>query len=106
MRQHGLSDRSAAAVASSVLEDVGLISPEDTSHVIDRCKVRRERKKNRCNMQLQGNLSDVQLCGLYFDGRKDHTIVQVKIGEKHYRQTVVEEHVTLVQEQNASTSGT
>ncbi|KAK4871935.1 hypothetical protein RN001_016059 [Aquatica leii] len=45
----GISDRSAAIV-SAVLKDVGIISDTDTSKVVDRSKVRRERIKNRTNL--------------------------------------------------------
>ena len=38
----GVSDRAAAIIASSVLKDVGIISSNDTSGVIDRSKLRRE----------------------------------------------------------------
>ena len=39
--RHGVSDRAAAAIASAVLQDFGIISNEDPSAVIDRNKVRR-----------------------------------------------------------------
>ena len=93
--RHGVSDRSAAAIASAVLKDVGVGHEDDSSHVIDPSKIRRERKKRRKELQL--DMPDT-LTGLYFDGRKDKTKVQVKKGTKNYPSTVIEEHVTLVQE--------
>src|SRR6218665_2944291 len=42
-----VSDRSATLLATSVLHDLGLVSPIDRSKVIDRSKIRRERRKNR-----------------------------------------------------------
>lgn len=42
--RHGLSDRSAAAIATAVLEDIGVVTDVDSSNVIDRSKIRRERK--------------------------------------------------------------
>ncbi|CAH1113407.1 unnamed protein product [Psylliodes chrysocephalus] len=36
--QFGISDRSAAALASAVLQDLGLFSKETSSSVFDRCK--------------------------------------------------------------------
>lgn len=95
--RHGISDRSAAALASAVLDDIGIVTPEDRSKIIDRSKVRRERRRTRSTLRLQ-ELSEINIHGLYFDGRKDKTIVQVKKGNKLYRQTVVEEHIVLVQE--------
>lgn len=47
----GVSDRAAAIIASSVLKDVGIISPNDPSRVIDRSKLRRERTKVRLTLQ-------------------------------------------------------
>ena len=38
----GVSDRAAAIIASSVLQDMGIVSPNDTSKVIDRSRIRRE----------------------------------------------------------------
>lgn len=38
------------------------------------------------------------MLGIYFDGRKDQTISQVKIGEKFARKTVLEEHIVLLSE--------
>ena len=43
----GISDRQAALLASSVLYDVGMISVEEKEKVIDRSKIRRERKQMR-----------------------------------------------------------
>ncbi|KAK5648087.1 hypothetical protein RI129_002979 [Pyrocoelia pectoralis] len=45
----GVSDRSAATIVSAVLKDLGLINEDRTEKIIDRSKVRRERKKNRDN---------------------------------------------------------
>jgi len=41
-----VAGRSAAVLATSVLHDLGLMSPIDRSTVIDRSKIRRERSKN------------------------------------------------------------
>jgi hypothetical protein len=100
--RYGVSDRSAAAIASAVLQDIGVVTTEDKSKVIDRSKVRRERQENRSNLQDDGldvlSTNKLTGTGLYFDGRKDKTLLQVKKGKKYYRQTIVEEHVSLVQE--------
>ena len=42
-RATGVSDRAVAIIASSVLEDMGMVSPNDTSEVIYRSKIRREK---------------------------------------------------------------
>lgn len=101
----GVSDRAAAAIASAVLKDVGIITEDNKSKVIDRMKIRRERGKNRTNEilksfnQVGGNI------GLFFDGRKDKTIAQEKKGNKFYKKTVVEEHISLVKEPDSSFLG-
>ena len=66
-----VSDRSAAAIASAILEDVGLIYSEDQTKVIDRNKIRRERGKRRENVKSK----EVEITSLYFDGRKDKTMM-------------------------------
>ena len=35
---------------------------------------------------------------MYFDGRKDKTLVNRNEGRKYYRKTVIEEHISLIQE--------
>lgn len=42
--RYGVSDCATAAVTSSVLQDFGIINEEDMSHVVDKNKVRREKK--------------------------------------------------------------
>ena len=93
--RHGVSDRCAAALASAVLQDFGVITPTDKSKVIDKNRIRRERKKS-AHLQFCKQADD--LCGLYFDDRKDKTLINTKEGSKHYRKTVVEEQLSLIQE--------
>jgi hypothetical protein len=94
--RYGVSDRAAAAIGTSVLQDVGVVKKDDKSKVIDRSKLRRERQRKRSEV-IRNQKSDV-LTGLYFDGRKDKTLRIETIGRKRYRRSVVEEHVSLVQE--------
>lgn len=91
----GVSDRVAAMIASSALKDYGVISHEDKSDVVDRSKLRRERQKLRKESQDQ---ESSKLVSLYFDGRKDKTLVQEKKGDKYFKATKVEDHYVLVQE--------
>ena len=39
-----ISNRAAAAIANSVIQDLGLITEDDKTYVIDRSKLRRERE--------------------------------------------------------------
>ena len=95
--RYGISDRAAAAVASSVLEDIGIISKTDTSKVIDRYKIRREKSSARKKLQ-EHQLDSSEPYGLYFDGRKDNTLVIERIESKQFRRTVKEEHYSLIKE--------
>ena len=49
----GVSDRSAAKIASTVLKD-RMISENETSNIIDRSKIRGGRSKNRISLQKIG----------------------------------------------------
>ena len=93
--RYAISDRSAAAVASAALHDVGMVSADKTG-IIDRNKVWRSRSRNR--EELQKSRSDV-LHGLYFDGRKDKTLkIEVDDHGVSHRRSVVEEHVCIIAE--------
>ena len=92
--RHGLSDRAAASIASAVLQDVGIIHDGDVSQVVDRSKIRRERSQKR--KILRGNSSNL-ITGLYFDGLKDKTMVQVKeCDDKFHRKILTEEHISII----------
>ncbi|GBM38790.1 hypothetical protein AVEN_108736-1 [Araneus ventricosus] len=43
--RYGISDRAAASFDSSVLQDIGIVHEGEASHVVDRDKIRRQRKK-------------------------------------------------------------
>ncbi|XP_055922808.1 uncharacterized protein LOC129953593 [Eupeodes corollae] len=90
----GVSDRSASILVSSLLQDIGVVSKLDSSKVIDRSKIRRERQKLRQNLQCKIE----NITGLYFDGRKDKTMILETIGARTHRKISVEEHIVLVSE--------
>lgn len=89
--RYGVSDRAAAAIASSVLFDIG-----SDIDVIDRHKLRRQRTKTR--NKLLNDVTIPELNALYFDGRKDKTLKIIKKSGKCYRTLIVEEHISLIQE--------
>jgi len=105
----GVSDRSAAVLATSVLHDLGLVSPIDRSKVIDRSKIRRERSKTRKELQQNDDHIDqfdhthTGMEGVFFDGRKDRTLTQV-LGDdnKYHRKTLTEEHISIIAEPGSS----
>uniref|UniRef100_A0A6P7H0Q8 Uncharacterized protein LOC114348899 n=1 Tax=Diabrotica virgifera virgifera TaxID=50390 RepID=A0A6P7H0Q8_DIAVI len=48
----GVSDRTAAIIlVSAALEDIGIITTEDSSKIVDRSKIRRERAKARFHLK-------------------------------------------------------
>ena len=98
--RHGVSDRAAATLATAVLQDMQIVHQGDTTQVIDRSKVRRERHKKRGDQAMESNTT---FCGLYFDVKKDRTIIQNKMDDgKFHRQTIMEEHVSIVLEPGSS----
>lgn len=93
----GVSDRAAALIATSVLQDTGKIDADDDSAVIDKNKIRRARKRIRSEHQETAKVSST-LQGLFFDGRKDQTLSQEDVGGRLHKRTVTEEHIVLIQE--------
>ncbi|GBO38246.1 hypothetical protein AVEN_184818-1 [Araneus ventricosus] len=95
-----VSDRAAAAFASSVLHDVGLITSNNSDLVVDENKLRREKAKVRKDLKFQA-LSEAQalpLKGLYFDGRKDSTLIEERVDTKRYTRKAKEEHLCFIEE--------
>ncbi|GBM65182.1 hypothetical protein AVEN_130581-1 [Araneus ventricosus] len=89
------------------LQDIGTVHEGETSHVVDRNKIRRQRKKlqNAVVDSTKLTVSRPLLTGLYFDGRKDNTKVLIKKDTKYYAKTTKEEHYTLVNEPNSAYIG-
>ena len=103
--RHAVSDRAVAEIASAVLQDCGIVTPEDRSEVIDRSKVRRERQKYRSMVCADAVHSATPLQGIYFDGRKDKTVTKEMVDSTAHRRAIVEEHVSLVQEPGSNYIG-
>ena len=99
-----VSDRAGAAIATAALQDAGIITEDDTSLVIDRSKLRRQRTRRRKGASNQHKQYAASI-GLYFDGRKDSTIAMTKIGYKYYRRKLLEEHVCLAKEPGSEYMG-
>jgi hypothetical protein len=93
----GVSDRGAALLSTSILEDIGVVTKSDSSEIIDRNKVRRIRQSNRKKLRT-GAHDTLTATAIYFDGRKDSTYIMDQTGEKHRRRKIVEEHISLVSE--------
>ncbi|GBN55367.1 hypothetical protein AVEN_208338-1 [Araneus ventricosus] len=96
----GVSDRAVAAIASSVLHDVGLITSNNSDLMVDENKLRREKAKVRKDLKFQA-LSEAQalpLKGLYFEGRKDSTLIEERVNTKRYTRKAKEERLCLIEE--------
>ena len=78
--------------------DVGLVTEDDKTRIIDRSKLRRERE--RCRNEIRSEEQNFELVNaVYLDCRKDATqIVAQGPNEKHYRSVQLEEHHTVVGE--------
>ena len=92
----GVSNRNAALLVNAAFQDLGIITKEDKSKVVDKSKIHRERTKLRKKLNVEILLSN--LSGLYFDSRKDKTLTEEKINSKYYKKQISEEHITLLQE--------
>lgn len=90
--RYGLSTRSAAAVAPAVLVDVGLVSTEDLTLVIDKNKIHRAVSKARA--EASKDIGGIVIKSIYFDGRKDKTLINEKIGDRYHRKEVLEQHIS------------
>lgn len=101
--RHGVSDRVAASIVSAAFRDVGLIDDSDRTSIVDRSKIRRERSRSR--LMASDSATSDPLVALYFDGRKDKTIIQEKVIDKFHRREVLEEHISLVQQPGSSYLG-
>ena len=71
-----LTNRAAAAIITAVLRDIGFVTRDNPTNIVDRHKISRERRKHGLN-QLVANRGKLgALRGLYFDGKKCRTLVR------------------------------
>ena len=93
------SDAAGAAFATSLLEDLGMITAENKKHVFDKFKIRRERKKNRKNKRQE---SESKIKGkikcIGSDGKRDKktkVITEKEINNNivEVKEEITEEHI-------------
>lgn len=95
--RYDVTPRATAAIATAVLIDYNIITPEDTTEVIDKNKIIRETKRVLGEIvSTAENTSDIT--GLYFDGRRDFTLKNQKIGETFHKKKEKEDHYSLLKE--------
>ena len=100
------TDREAAELASTLLYDVNKefqLGIPDEALIIDRNKVRRERNRVR-SILVNDVFDETTTWGLYFDGKRDKTLVNEKNDEtkRFHRKIKVEDHVTLLREPDST----
>ena len=67
--RHGVSDRSAAAIASAVLEDFRIVSKHDLFNVLDHSKVRQARQRKRNELQeVDDRIRQGSMCTMWCEG--------------------------------------
>ncbi|GBN93243.1 hypothetical protein AVEN_237581-1 [Araneus ventricosus] len=66
----GVSERDVALIASAVLQDARLVT-ENKNLVVDKNKIRREKKKLGKQIQEKENLDGLKIKSVFFDGRRD-----------------------------------
>ncbi|CAH1996010.1 unnamed protein product [Acanthoscelides obtectus] len=93
----GVSDKAAAILVSAALKDMGIVTTVDSSKIVDRSKIRRERAKVRVDLKRKDERRK-EVYGIYFDGRKDQTLVQTSKEGISSKKTKIEEHIVLVSE--------
>ena len=71
MDRYHTSDRAGAAIVSSLLVDIGIVTSDNRKDIIDRYKIRRMRDRTR--NQFKPNYNSMNVQGIYFDGRQDKT---------------------------------
>ncbi|GBM29574.1 hypothetical protein AVEN_206410-1 [Araneus ventricosus] len=76
------------------------MTSKNSDLMVDENELRREKAKVRKDLKFQA-LSEAQalpLKGLYFDGRKDSTLVEERVDTKRYARKAKEEHLCLIEE--------
>lgn len=93
--RRGISSRAGAQLATALLCDLNVVTAVNQEAVIDKSKVVRERLKTQKEV-TSTRTSD--LLAIYFDGRKDETITNKIVAGKSVRKSVLEEHISIVEE--------
>ncbi|CAG9792258.1 unnamed protein product [Diatraea saccharalis] len=94
--RYGLSTRSAAAVALAVLAEEGLVSSKDLSPVIDKNKI--HRAVSNARTKARKDIDAIVEKAIYFDGRKDKTLINDKIGDRYHHIEVLQKHISVLTE--------
>lgn len=93
-----VSDRTAVCISRAALKDIGVIC-KDASQVLDRNQIRHARSRMKRKIKItHSKTKEESPLSVFFDGRKDSTILQVKERNKSSNKEIIEDHVTILQE--------
>ena len=93
--RYKISDCAGAALATALLEDLGVISTDSFQYVFDKYKIRRARLQNRNKQQkkkekeIEGNIHCIRT-----DGKRDKKTKVIKESEVNGEVVEVKEEVT------------
>lgn len=77
------------------MRDLKVLTPNDKRMIIDRNKLRCARQKQRNLLQKMEESQTIRI--LYFDGRKDKTLIPVQESDGFsHRRTICEEHISII----------
>jgi hypothetical protein len=96
--RYGVSNRAAAAISTATLVDYGIISLEDQINIVDPHKVWRARLQLRRAIRATPINNEQEIMAIFFDGRKDMTLMREKRGDKWYSTKKNEEHYVMIGE--------
>lgn len=100
----GVSDRIASALATSLMEDIGVKDDRGNLVIMDKSKVRREKAKSRQEV-LRKRYDASSLIAFSFDGRKNDSLTMEKIDKKFHPRMVKEPHLVVLKEPNSQLLG-
>ncbi|GBM04573.1 hypothetical protein AVEN_93974-1 [Araneus ventricosus] len=97
--RYGVSNR---AIASSIIQVLGLILESDTSLVADKNKIWREKSIINTELVWKSKENRSILSGLYFDGRRNKTFTTEILENKQLQRTIVDEYHSIVSESGST----
>ncbi|KAE9524457.1 hypothetical protein AGLY_015178 [Aphis glycines] len=98
----GVSSGAAAAIISGALQDYKLVTGSESSLLVDKSKLNRQRSKIRTEKREEASMSlqTNTVTAIYFEGKKDETKTVVKTGEKSRTISKIEEHISVLSQPN------
>lgn len=85
-----VSDRVAAALATSILQDFSVKNKYGDSIIIDKHRIRRERQANR-NKIIKETMIDPIIKSFSFDSKKNHVLIEKKTDDNRLHPRIITE---------------